>query len=97
MSREVGDASYRGSARAVRATTVGGARKLGGVRVLELTNSVAGSMAGMLLADLGVDVVRIHQGTDPCGLEPGFLVWNRNKRALRFDSSNPDDLAPFID
>ena len=37
---------------------------LAGVRVLDLAGSVAGAIAGMLLADLGADVVKVHPPGD---------------------------------
>ncbi len=56
------------------------ARALDGVRVLEWTDSAAGQVAGMLLADLGADVVRVLPDGDGerVGL-PGWLCWNRGK------------------
>ena len=51
-------------------TTADKQHALVGVRVLDLTGSVAGAVAGMLLADLGADVVKVHPpGADPPILE----------------------------
>ena len=57
-----------------------GAPPLEGVRVLEWTGSAAGQAAGMLLADLGADVVRVvpDRDVERTGL-PGWLCWNRGK------------------
>ncbi len=68
---------------------------LTGIRVLELSTGIAGQTAGMLLADLGAEVVRpvsaqpldgalsrgARGGTPRIGDEamPGFLCWNRGK------------------
>ena len=58
------------------------------VRVLELTDGVAGSVAGMLLADLGADVLTLRSpGRGPSASDPGLHVWDRNKRAAILDSS----------
>ena len=56
---------------------------LAGVRVLERTVSIAGQSAGMLLADLGADVVRLAGPNDAeaVGL-PGWLCWNRGKTII---------------
>jgi crotonobetainyl-CoA:carnitine CoA-transferase CaiB-like acyl-CoA transferase len=63
------------------------------VRVLELTNGVAGSVAGMLLADLGADVLSMRTpGRGPSASEPGRHVWDRNKRAALLDPSRAGDL-----
>src|SRR5215467_7608808 len=50
---------------------------LHGVRVLDLTVGVAGPVAGMLLADLGADVVNLHRP----GGGPGLSMWDRNKQS----------------
>ncbi len=63
---------------------------LEGFRVLELTTMITGPLAGMLLADLGADVIKVENpdGGDPFrsfqgGLySPHFIVTNRNKRSL---------------
>ena len=66
---------------------------LAGVRVLELTGSVAGAVAGMLLADLGADVVKVHPpGSVPLPGQPGLAMWDRGKRAVTADPSSAEDL-----
>ena len=66
---------------------------LAGVRVVELTGTVAGSVAGMLLADLGADVVKVHPpGEIPLGDQPGLAMWDRGKRAVTADPASADDL-----
>src|SRR5687768_12952220 len=69
---------------------------LSGVRVLDLTTSIAGPYATMLLADMGADVLKIERpgaGDDSRAWGPPFLdgesLWflsvNRNKRSMTLD------------
>ncbi len=77
------------------------ARPLAGVIVLELGTFITGPAAGMLLADLGADVIKAEQpGTgDPFRsfkgelYSPHFQTYNRNKRSITIDPKNPEDLA----
>lgn len=70
------------------------------VRVIEMGTYITGPAAGMHLADLGADVIKVERpGTgDPFrafkgGLySPHFQTYNRNKRSIAIDSRNPDDL-----
>ena len=77
--------------------TTKAAPPLAGVRVLELTTSVAGQTAGMLLADLGADVVRLAGDGDVerTGL-PGWLCWNRGKTIVA-GGADLDRLLPRAD
>src|ERR1700678_1869014 len=50
-----------------------------GVRILELTRGIAGRTAGMLLADLGADVVRASDDRPDTERDPGGLCWDRGK------------------
>lgn len=76
---------------------------LQGVKVLEQGTFITGPAAGMLLGDLGADVIKIEQpGTgDPFrafkgGLySPHFQTYNRNKRSITLNTRNADDLAVF--
>ena len=71
------------------------------VTVLEMGTFITGPAAGMLLADLGADVIKIEQpgSGDPFrafkgGLySPHFQTYNRNKRSITLDPKQPDDLA----
>jgi len=66
---------------------------LAGVRVLDLTGSVAGAIAGMLLADLGADVVKVHPpGSVPRPYRRGAAMWDRGKRVVTADPSSPEDM-----
>jgi crotonobetainyl-CoA:carnitine CoA-transferase CaiB-like acyl-CoA transferase len=54
----------------------------------------------MLLADFGADVVKVESPSgDPARANPGFAVWNRNKRGIVVDtatSSGQDRLKQFL-
>ena len=58
---------------------------LAGVRVMEMTNVIAGPVAGRLLADLGADVVKFESPdgdiSRPAG-GAGFIAFNAGKRAM---------------
>ncbi len=71
----------------------GGAGPLAGMRVLELAQIMAGPTAGMMLADMGADVVKVEKlpGGDDSrgyreprvnGVSAPFLILNRNKRGI---------------
>ncbi len=76
-----------------------GTGALSGIRVIDFGRFIAGPYCGMLLADMGADVVRIdrRQGSEDrytgpvtAGGEGGaFLSLNRNKRSLTLDPSKP--------
>ncbi len=76
------------------------AAPLAGVRVLEFTQAVLGPTAGMLLADMGADVVRVEPtpNGDPTRYLRGFGMgyypyFNRNKKSLVVDAKDPRGLA----
>jgi crotonobetainyl-CoA:carnitine CoA-transferase CaiB-like acyl-CoA transferase len=71
---------------------------LTGVRVLEYAQYVAGPFAGMLLADLGADVVKIESPAGDAwrryepfaaGESRYFYALNRNKRSVVIDLKHP--------
>jgi crotonobetainyl-CoA:carnitine CoA-transferase CaiB-like acyl-CoA transferase len=65
---------------------------LEGLRVLELGHIIAGPSAGLLLADLGADVIKVERPGDgdqsramPAGTSALFHFLNRNKRSVAID------------
>ena len=73
---------------------------LAGMRVLELAQIMAGPTCGMMLADLGADVIKVEKlpGGDDArdyreprvnGVSAPFMIMNRNKRALALDLKQP--------
>ena len=64
---------------------------LGGLRVIDLSEGLAGSVASLILAESGADVVKVEprQGTRLRGTPP-FTVWNRSKRSIALDIVGPD-------
>jgi crotonobetainyl-CoA:carnitine CoA-transferase CaiB-like acyl-CoA transferase len=75
---------------------------LSGTRVLELGTFITGPCAGMMLADLGADVIKVESPEgDPyrsyqgCMYSPHFQAYNRNKRSLALDLKDPSDRAAF--
>src|SRR6516225_5259116 len=64
---------------------------LSGIRVLEFCHTIMGPSAGLILADLGADVIKIEPANgDPTrrriGFAAGFFAtFNRNKRSFAVD------------
>ena len=75
---------------------------LAGIRVLEQGTFITGPCAGMMLADLGADVIKIESPEgDPyrayqgAQYSPHFQAYNRNKRSLALDMKLKADCALF--
>jgi crotonobetainyl-CoA:carnitine CoA-transferase CaiB-like acyl-CoA transferase len=76
---------------------------LQGVRVIEFCNVAAGPYCGMLLADLGADVIKVEhpEGGDTLrswppitdGYSENFAALNRNKRSVTLNLKDPADIA----
>lgn len=75
---------------------------LSGVRVIEVCNVAAGPYCGMLLADMGADVVKVENpdGGDTLrswppineGFSENFASLNRNKRSVTLNLKEPADV-----
>ncbi|MDR5752798.1 MULTISPECIES: CaiB/BaiF CoA-transferase family protein [unclassified Caballeronia] len=69
---------------------------LDGVRVIEFTHMVMGPTCGMILADLGAEVIKIEPpGGDKTRTLPGlgigfFRSFNRNKKSVVLDITTPE-------
>ena len=73
---------------------------LTGIRVIDFGRFIAGPYCGMLLADMGADVIRVDRPggsedrfTGPVtadGTGGAFLSLNRNKRSITLDTSKPE-------
>ena len=72
---------------------------LSGLRVIEFTHMVMGPSAGVILGDLGADVIKIEplQGDNTRRLKGSgagyFPMYNRNKRSICVDLKSADGLA----
>jgi crotonobetainyl-CoA:carnitine CoA-transferase CaiB-like acyl-CoA transferase len=76
------------------------AAPLSGLKVFEFSHTVMGPTAGLVLAELGADVVKVEpapRGDHTRGLggfAAGFFAaFNRNKRSLALDLKHPDGRA----
>ncbi len=56
-----------------------------GLRVIDLTQGIAGAIATMLLSDSGAEVLRIDQPNDPFATLSGYRVWQRGKTRVQLD------------
>jgi crotonobetainyl-CoA:carnitine CoA-transferase CaiB-like acyl-CoA transferase len=75
---------------------------LRGVKIVEQGTFITGPCAGMMLADLGADVIKLESpGGDPYrayqgGMySPHFQAYNRNKRSIVCDLKQPPDRELF--
>jgi crotonobetainyl-CoA:carnitine CoA-transferase CaiB-like acyl-CoA transferase len=78
------------------------ARPLAGIRVLDMGTFITGPACGMLLADLGAEVIKVEmpETGDPFRAfkgdlySPHFQTYNRNKKSVTLNTkANPEDLA----
>lgn len=71
---------------------------LAGVRVIDVSAVISGPLCGMILGDLGADVIKVESppngdlsryfGQGPRGLGSLFVQLNRNKRSVLLDLKN---------
>jgi crotonobetainyl-CoA:carnitine CoA-transferase CaiB-like acyl-CoA transferase len=72
---------------------------LAGIRVLEFCHTIMGPTAGLILADLGADVIKIEPADGDStrrriGFAAGFFAtFNRNKRSFAIDLKSEDGRA----
>ena len=72
---------------------------LAGIRVVEFTHMVMGPTCGMVLADLGAEVIKVEpvdgdRTRHLLGAGAGFFpMFNRNKKSIALDLRHPDGLA----
>lgn len=67
---------------------------LNGLRMVEIGESMAVQVAGLLLCELGADVLKVERpGGDPARGTAPFANWNRGKRSLEADLATPDGRA----
>ncbi len=76
---------------------------LKGIKVIELAQIMAGPTCGMLLADMGADVIKVEKlpGGDDTrsyaepaikGESAAFMMLNRNKRGIAVNLKKPGGL-----
>ncbi|MBM7070335.1 CaiB/BaiF CoA-transferase family protein [Actibacterium sp. 188UL27-1] len=73
---------------------------LTGMRVIELAHIMAGPACGMMLADMGADVIKVEKPDgddsrrfvppDIMGESAAFMMMNRNKRGIALNLKDPD-------
>ena len=81
---------------------------LKGIRILELAQIMAGPTCGLLLADLGAEVIKIEKtpfGDDTRNFLPpdingesaAFMMMNRNKKGIALNLKDKDGIEIFKD
>lgn len=74
-------------------------KPLHGIKVVEFTHMVMGPAVGVILADLGADVIKVEplEGDNTRRLQGSgagyFAMYNRNKSSVCLDLKSPDGLA----
>ena len=69
---------------------------LRGIKVIEFTHMVMGPTAGVILGDLGADVIKVEplKGDNTRRLKGSgagyFPMYNRNKRSMTLDIKHPE-------
>ena len=75
------------------------AAPLQGIKVIEFTHMVMGPTAGVILGDLGADVIKVEplNGDNTRRLKGSgagyFPMYNRNKRSIALDLKHPEGKA----
>src|SRR5438552_15064477 len=72
---------------------------LAGVKIVELVGLGPGPFAGMLLADMGADVLRIDRLAEAAAADrskPATSAMNRGKRSMAIDLKNPEGVETVL-
>ena len=79
---------------------------LEGYRILDLGQVIAGTIGGMILADMGAEVIKVESPQGDIGRNPAiagigsvssiFLTFNRNKKGLAIDLKKPEGKEVFL-
>ena len=80
---------------------------LAGINVVEITSIYSGPLAGVILAELGANVVKVespnkpdlvrNQGAGPHGVSPTFYALNRGKRFVSIDATTTEGRQVLVD
>ncbi|HVC71102.1 MAG TPA: CoA transferase [Acidimicrobiales bacterium] len=69
---------------------------LDGIRVLDLSQGIAGPLGVLLLAEHGADVIKVEPpGGDPFRAYEGSRCWNRSRRSVIVDLTSDEGRAQF--
>ena len=72
------------------------AAALDGIRILDLSQGIAGPLGVLLLAEHGADVIKVEPpGGDPCRAYEGYRCWNRSRRSVVLDLTSDEGRAQF--
>jgi crotonobetainyl-CoA:carnitine CoA-transferase CaiB-like acyl-CoA transferase len=66
---------------------------LASIRVLDISQGIAGALTSLLLADQGADVIRVQVGSSPRNDSPRDAVLGRNKRHVLYADWNDENRA----
>ena len=67
---------------------------LDGIRIVDLSDGIAGPVATLMLAEAGADVVAVEAPEGAANRStPGFHTWMRSKRSVALDLDTTDDRA----
>lgn len=79
---------------------------LEGIKILDITNYIAGPYASLLLADLGAEVIKIETpekgdpfrtwDKEPKNYSPSFCALNRNKKSVTLNMKEPEGKDVFL-
>jgi len=72
-------------------------RALEGVRVVDFGHHLAGPLVGMMLADLGAEVIRIDPPDSNRSEDPAFAMFSRGKAHVTIDLKTADGKATAIE
>jgi alpha-methylacyl-CoA racemase len=69
-----------------------------GIRIIELAGIGPGPFCGMVLADMGADVVRIDRAAAVWGdpSSPSRVLWDRGRRSVAVDLKHPDGVDAVL-
>ncbi|MEO6987892.1 MAG: CaiB/BaiF CoA-transferase family protein [Aquihabitans sp.] len=73
---------------------------LSGIKIVELASIGPGPYAGMLLADLGADIIRVDRAANVSGGDPATPpgdTLTRGRRSVGVDLKHPDGVATVLD